>query len=632
MNIPINLNPLSWQSFKKRMFVCSLLAFLIFSKCAFNQEIQIQRIEPPFWWVGMKDPGLQLLLYGPNVGLLKAETDNRLLRITEVTTAISPNYLFIDLVIDPEAIAGRYPITLTLKGKVFHQIEYELRPRKEGSARRKGFDQSDAIYLLFPDRFANGDPTNDTHPDMLEKVNRTNPNGRHGGDIQGILKHLDYIADLGFTAIWINPLLENNQPAYSYHGYAITDFYRIDPRFGTNEQYVTLVYAMHQKGLKIIQDMIFNHCGSEHWWMKDQPWPDWIHHWPEFTRSNFRGSTVFDPYASLYDREHFQKGWFDTNMPDLNQKNPFLLNYLIQNSIWWIEYADLDGIRMDTYPYPFQEAMAQWAERIFREYPDFSVVGEAWLTEPGQVAVWQKGNKLQTGYESFLSHVFDFPLYESFRYALIEPAGWNTGIMRFYHILSQDYLYSAPQNLVVFADNHDGSRILNKVGGDPARVRLALAFVGTTRGIPQVYYGTEILMDGDETKGHGDIRKDFPGGWPDDTSNAFTKQGLTATESEMHQFVRTLFNWRKHKPVIHSGKLTQFVPENNVYVYFRHDENDTVMVILNNNTSEIRLNQQRFQELTKGFSAGVNIFDQKSYPLHQLNVPGKTALILELVR
>lgn len=628
MRLNMQYVPPKFQLLKRIIF--SIVFFLVSGFLLVGQDFQIERVEPPFWWNGMKSKNLQLLVYGKNISLTQPEISQAGITISRITAAESPNYLFVDLVISETASPGFYQLNFKNANKKVAEYNFELKSRQPGSAQREGFNQSDVMYLILPDRFANGDPDNDSHPEMIEKADRNNPNGRHGGDIRGIINNLDYIADMGYTAVWINPLLENNQARYSYHGYAISNFYRIDPRFGTNEEYLELTQLMKDKGLKVINDMVFNHCGSGHWWMNDLPFHNWINQFDQFTRSNFRAGTVFDPYVSDYDLNRFQRGWFDTNMPDLNQNNEFMNNYLIQNSIWWIEFAGLNGIRMDTYPYPFKEGMALWAKRVMEEYPNFALVGEAWLTTPAQVAVWQQGDKLQTGYEASLTHVFDFPMYEAFRFAFNESPGWHEGLMRFYDLLTQDYLYENPENIVIFADNHDGSRIFSKLNKNLNSLKLAMTFLLTTRGIPQIYYGTEVLMTGDERQGHGKMRMDFPGGWKGDKRNVFTQAGRTGKENEAYNHLQTLISWRKNKPVIHTGKLKHFIPENNVYVYFRYNDDETVMVVLNNSNSEQLLDNRRYLEITRQFSSGKNIFDNNEILLNNLKVPANTGLVLEL--
>jgi glycosidase len=387
---------------------------------------------------------------------------------------------------------------------------------------------------------------------------------------------------------------------------------------------------LHQRGMKAVMDMIFNHCGLNHWWMKDLPAADWVHQFAEFTRSNFRASTVFDPYVSDYDQTLFTKGWFDTSMPDLNQKNPFLMTYLTQNSIWWIEYAGLDGIRMDTYPYPYKEEMAQWSERVLEEYPDFSIVGEVWMGVPAQLAPWEKDPAVETGYESHLPYIFDFAMYDAFGMAFNETSGWSTGITRMYDVLAQDFVYGDDPKVVIFPDNHDGSRLFTKVGHSLANQKLAVAFTLTTRGVPQLYYGTEILMSGNESDGHGKMRKDFPGGWQADSANKFTASGRTADEEEMLRFTQKLANYRKNHDVLQTGKLTHFIPQDNVYVYFRHDDDELMMIVLNNSGESYPLDLKRFAEMTHGIIAGKNILDGSTVVLENLTIPAKEARVIKL--
>ena len=578
----------------------------------------------------MKNPKLQLLVYAEKVAATTPVINYPGVELLKVNKVENRNYLFLDLNISEKAQAGKFKIQFNKSGKTVYEYNYELLNRSPNSSQRQGFSSADVIYLLFPDRFANGDTVNDSMKNMLEKACRSNPNGRHGGDIKGISEHLNYIKDLGFTTVWLNPLLENNMSAFSYHGYAITDFYKVDERFGTNKDYKNLISKMHKMDMRIIMDMIFNHCGSNHWWIKDLPCQDWIHQFPEFTRSNFRGGTVSDIHASDYDRNILLKGWFDTSMPDLNQHNGFLANYLIQNSIWWIEYAGLDGIRMDTYPYPFKDVMAEWAKRVLEEYPDFSIVGEAWLSEPAQVAYWQNVPNIKTGYNSNLPYIMDFPMADAFRYAFNEKDGWSTGIVRMYDILSQDYLYSEPSNIVTFADNHDGDRIFTKLEEDLDNYKLAMTFLVTTRGVPQIYYGTEILMTGYENRGHGDIRKDFPGGWPGDKKNAFTENDRNNDENAAFNYLKTLLNWRKNKTVIHNGKLKHFIPVDGVYVYFRYDENETVMVVLNNSERKQTLEKNRYLEMTGKYKQANDILSGKMFDTDNILVPAKSALVFEL--
>jgi len=616
-----------------KSFKFTLLGFLfvLFALSLPAQKINIQRVDPPFWWAGMASANLQLLVYGDNISLSKASIDYPGIEIGKSILVESPNYVFLDLVISPDAKAGDFDIVFKKGNKVVSTYSYQLLERVNDKGLHQGFGNSDAIYLLMPDRFSNGNPDNDDMPGMLEKADRSNPNGRHGGDIKGIINKLDYIKDLGATTIWINPLLENNMPAYSYHGYAVTDLYKVDLRFGSNEDYKNLLAAAHGKGLKIIQDMVFNHLGTNYFWKDDLPSRDWYNQWPEFTRSNYRGGVVNDPHASVSDYNKMVKGWFDKSMADLNQNNPLLANYLIQNSIWWIEYLGLDGIRQDTYPYPYKEFMAEWMKRVLEEYPDFNVVGEVWLSYPQAVAYWLENDNNADGYHSKLTNVFDFPLMYAISKAFNEDEGWSTGTSQLYEVLSQDYVYSDPQKLVLFADNHDGDRLFSKLGEDLDKFKLAMAFLFTTRGIPQIYYGTEILMTGFEHQGHGYIRKDFPGGWPGDPVDAFSARGRSTDQNTAYNFVKHLMNWRKNNKAVQEGKLTHYVPENGVYVFFRQTEDECVMVLLNNSKEDREVDMRRFAVNLKGYKTAKSVLDRTFLDrLDKVVVKAKSPMIFEL--
>ncbi|MCK9423485.1 MAG: glycoside hydrolase family 13 protein [Bacteroidales bacterium] len=596
-----------------------------------SQEFRLDRIEPPNWWIGFKSPDLQLLIHGKNIATTTVSVDYPGFYIKKINKLKNPNYLFLDMTIGPGTKSGIAIIQFRVKDKIVAKYLYELKDRKEKSAQRQSFSSSDVIYLLMPDRFANGDPANDNVTGMVEKADRNNPDGRHGGDIKGIADHLDYITDLGATTIWITPLLENNQPKYSYHGYSITDYYKIDPRFGTNEEYAGLSKAIHQRGMKLIMDQVFNHCGSGHWWINDLPSPDWINEWPEFTRSNYRAGTACDPYASAIDSDQFVRGWFDTTMPDLNQHNPFVKNYLIQNSIWWVEYAGLDGIRQDTHPYPFKDMMSDWGKRMLEEYPNLNIVGECWMNYPASVAYWQKDALNKDGYNSNLPSVLDFPIYDALNKAFNESESWNTGILRLYDILSLDLSYPNPSNIVVFADNHDVNRYLDSQNDDIRKLKMALAFILTTRGIPEIFYGTEILMTTGSDKGHGFIRRDFPGGWPGDSLNAFSLQGRNENQSDMYNYLHTLLQWRKSKEVVQTGKLKHFIPEHGIYTYFRYNSKETVMVMMNNNDETKTIDTKRYNEFLNKYKTGLDIINGTEIgDLALLTIPSKTALIIEL--
>jgi glycosidase len=481
-----------------------------------------------------------------------------------------------------------------------------------------------------PDRFANGDVKNDSLPGMLEGVHREKGESRHGGDLKGIADHLNYIHDLGVTGIWLNPVLENNQKRSSYHGYAITDLYNVDRRFGGNAAYLDFIDKSHQMGLKVIQDMVMNHIGNDHWLMHDLPEKSWINQWPEFTRSNYQGNVISDPYQSEFDAQKMSNGWFDTSMPDVNQQNELFAVYLIQNTLWWIEYAGIDGIRMDTEPYPDKMFMSRWAKEVIDAYPTFNIVGEVWINSIPTTAYWQKGMKNKDGYESNLPVVTDFPFCYSVAQALNEPGGWDTGMRRLYTLMSQDFIYPDPNRNLTFLDNHDMTRFFLSVGKDMNKFKMGLAFLLTTRGIPQLYYGGEILMDGDGGY-HPNVRKDFPGGWNGDTRNAFTREGRSKEESEAFDYLRTLLQWRKGASPVHGGKLTHYIPEDNIYVYFRSDEKKKVMVILNANASEKTLQLDRFRQMLGGAQQIRDVFSNKNEVLPAtLTLKGNAAHIFEI--
>ncbi|MBN2639350.1 MAG: glycoside hydrolase family 13 protein [Bacteroidales bacterium] len=609
-----------------------ILFLLTGSVQLFAQKYAIKRVDPPSWWVGMKNPKLQLMVYGKNISDTRPEIDYPGVILHDVIHVESPNYLFLDLVIEPEAQAGMVQIKFMKGKKVATTYSYSLNKRDMNPKLHNGYDGSDVVYLLMPDRFANGDPNNDSSPQTIEKANRKDPNGRHGGDIQGIIDHLDYLKSLGVTAIWSTPLREDNMPTYSYHGYAMTDYYKIDPRYGTNELYKTMVEDAHKKGIKIIMDMVFNHCGTNYFWKGDLPTHDWYNQWPKFTRSNYHGGAVSDPHASQYDYKHMVAGWFDTSMADLNQDNPLVANYLIQNSIWWVEYAGLDGIRQDTYPYPYKDMMAKWMQRLLAEYPHINVIGESWFDYPASVAYWLQNKTNKDGYQSHLTNVFDFPLTFAIHKAFNEKPGWNTGTAQLYNVLSQDFVYSDPMKLGVFADNHDMSRIFSILNGNVKSWKMAMAFIMTTRGIPFIYYGDEILLKGEKSQGDGVMRNDFPGGWPGDPKDAFTAAGRTPEQNDAFNFLSKLLNWRKTDSVVQYGDLVHYIPENGVYVYFRSYHGKKVMVMLNNNNDkDVTVDLNRFAHDMQGFKQATEVMTGKKYELKDtFTIPAKSPVILEL--
>lgn len=605
------------------------ITLILFFMNGYSQKVS--RIDPPNWWVGMKNQKLQLMVYGQNISTANVSINYKGVILESIEKVENPNYLFLNLTISSDAVSGKLPIEFKFpKGKPL-VIQYELKDKEKGSAERKGFDNSDVVYLIVPDRFSDGNPSIDSVKGMPDKHNRKEPYARHGGDLQGIINHLDYFNQLGVTSLWMTPVLENNQPQWSYHGYAITDFYKIDARFGTNELYKDFVNQAHSKNVKVIKDLIFNHCGGEHWWVKDLPSADWFNQWPQFTRTNYRIPTIFDIHASESEKKLMNNGWFDHHMPDLNQKNPYVANYLLQNSIWWIEFAGIDGIRMDTHPYPDKDFMARWCTSVMTEYPNFNIVGETWVNYPAWVAYWQKDAKNTDGYNSNLPVAMDFPLMYAMHKAFSEKDGWDTGLSRLYEILAHDFIYPNPNNLLIFADNHDVGRFQRDSSQAIGNLKLAMAFLLTTRGIPQIYYGTEVLMAGNDINGHGDIRRDFPGGWASDKHNAFTPEGRNKKQSEMWDYTSKILNWRKTATAVHNGKLTHFIPDNEVYVYFRNNQQQAVMVILNNGYQPKVLDTVRFNEFLVDKKSGVDIITGRAIEdLTKLQLSPRSAMIIEL--
>ncbi len=615
-----------------RLFIITIISILFTLSNVGAQEITFKRLEPSSWWIGMKNPELMLMVYGNQIATCEPQFNIQGIELKEVRRTSNPNYMFIFVIINELSRPGDYPIRFVKKGKVVAKATFTLYERDKNSALRKGFNTTDAIYLLMPDRFANGDTTNDNVIGMVEKANRKAPYGRHGGDIKGIIDHLDYIQSLGMTALWTTPVLENNQKEGSYHGYAITDYYRVDPRLGTNADFRILSEQLHQRGMKLIMDMVFNHCGSEHWWMNDLPSADWIHQFPTYTGSNYRPSAMSDIHAAKADAFKNTHGWFVPSMPDMNLSNELVFKYLVQNSIWWVEYANLDGIRMDTHPYPEKEAMAEWLKWLFSEYPNFNVVGEVWITSNAKLAYWQKDACNRDGFNSNLPTLMDFPLTEAIQRAFNEDDGYDTGLSRIYNSIADDFLFPYPDNKVVFAENHDWARIFEYVGKDIRKMKLAITVVATTRGIPQFYYGSELLMTGDGWRGHSEIRHDFPGGWPKDSINAFTADGRTADQNEMVNYISRLFKFRHSSKALTNGQLIHFIPENNLYIYFRIADDDAVMVVINNHPTESRtLDVNRMTEILQHFKKGKDIFSgDEILDFSGMSVPAKSAVVMQL--
>ncbi|MEZ7948910.1 MAG: glycoside hydrolase family 13 protein [Macellibacteroides fermentans] len=583
--------------------------------------------EPAFWWSGMKNPELQLMVYGENIASFRPSVSYPGVKLKSSVALESPNYLLVYLDVE-NAQPGTFDITFT-KDKKQIKMPYELKARKKDACKIKGFDSSDVLYLIMPDRFANGDPSNDNLVmKTAYKTDRNDPSARHGGDLAGIEKHLDYIEDLGVTAIWLNPVLENDMQGGSYHGYATTNYYRVDPRFGTNEDYVRLIDKTHAKGMRVVMDMIFNHCGSDHIWMKDVPSKDWFNNLDKYVETSHVKEVYFDPYASEYDTKRMVDGWFVPSMPDLNQRNPHVATYLIQNSIWWIEYSGVDGIRQDTYPYADYKMMVDWCNAIYWEYPDYNIVGEAWMNQTMGTAFWQKDSKLNERGNTMLKSVMDFRLMGLSHSAFFGDAG---GMQALYEHLAYDYAYADIYNVLRFLDNHDTDRFLPAMPEKLDAFKQGIAFMLTIPGIPQFYYGTELLMNGTKQKGDGYIRLDVPGGWPGDAVNQFEASGRTDIQNEAWNYMQKLLKWRKGNEVIAKGKMKHFVPQNGVYVYTRNLNGKQVVVIMNGNAKESVLPLDRYDEILKGYTSGKDVITGKVVSLQkELTLGAKDVLVLEL--
>ncbi|MBO4659453.1 MAG: glycoside hydrolase family 13 protein [Prevotella sp.] len=607
---------------------------------------KIDHIEPANWFAGMKNPCLQLMVYGKDIRQAEVSTDYPGVVVDSVVRLDSPNYLLVYL-----NLKGAQPGTMTLKfniGKQKKSVSYELKKREKPGYQREGFSNADVLYMLMPDRFASGSDANDQIKGMNSYVvDRSQPSLRHGGDLEGLRQHLDYFVELGVTALWFTPVLENNSPDSNgfstYHGYATTDYYKVDPRFGTNEEYRRLIDEAHQHGLKVVMDMIFNHCGFEHPWVKDMPSHDWLNlpGWlkeskgssdptgTSFLQTSYKLTPVVDPYASEVDKRETVEGWFVPTMPDLNQRNPHVMTYLIQNSIWWIETVGIDGIRMDTYPYADAHAMAKWMRTLDNEYPNFNTVGETWVTEPAYTATWQKGSKLAQE-NSYLKTVMDFSFFEKINMAKNEETdGWWNGFNRIYNSLVYDYLYPNPSGVMAFIENHDTDRFLGN-GTDTLALKQALALLLTINRTPQLYYGTEVLMNGTKEVTDGNVRKDFPGGFKGDKSNAFTREGRTKAQNAMFDWCSRLLHWRQGNDVVVKGKQTQFIPWHGVYVIARQYQGKTVMTILNGTSKAATLEVARYAEIIGATTTATDVITRRHVRLDKdVNLRPRQTLIVE---
>ena len=598
--------------------------------------IKIDHIEPENWYVGMKNSSLQLMVYGKNIRDSHVSVDYPGVKIDSLVRLDSPNYLFVYL-----NLSGAKPgnMVLNIDGK---KVNYPLKARTMSGDKRIGFDNSDVLYMLMPDRFASGrnitKPMKGLNPYV---VDRSKPSLRHGGDLEGVRQHLDYFNQLGVTALWFTPVLENNSPDMNsqstYHGYATTNYYRVDPRFGTNEDYARLVAEAHAKGLKVVMDMIFNHCGYDHPWVKDMPSKDWFNtpEWMKkgdsyYLQTSYKLTPVLDPYASKVDKRETVDGWFVRSMPDLNQKNPHVMTYLIQNSEWWIETVGIDGIRMDTYPYADRKAMSQWMKILNEEYPNFNTVGETWVTEPAYTAAWQKDSKLSK-VNSYLKTVMDFSFYDKINLAKHEETdAWWKGLNRIYNSLCYDYLYENPSSVMAFIENHDTDRFLEN-GKDTLALKQALALLLTINRIPQLYYGTEVLMNGTKEVTDGNVRCDFPGGFAGDKHNAFTAEGRTKAENAMFNWLSKLLKWRRNNMVITKGKQIQFIPYKGVYVIARQWNDQTILTILNGTSQAVTLPLDRYAEVIGNHQEAKDVISGRKVKLgSELQLKARDTKVIEL--
>lgn len=607
----------------------------------YGKELVETRVEPLHWWVDMVNPRLEILIHDRNAGRYgQASVDYPGVSVEYVKRTENPNYLFVGLYVAPGAKPGSFPIRLASsvraqsEASATKSFTYELKPHpRDERASRESLSQNDLIYLIMPDRFANGDPTNDSVRGMAQRgVNRNKFLFRHGGDLAGIEDKLDYLRDLGVTAIWLNPVLENDQPYQSYHGYAVTDHYRIDRRLGSNEDYRKMVEEAHKRGIKVIMDVIFNHVGDHHWFIDDLPSMDWIHQWSEYTKTTYRATTVFDPYASEYDKRLMTDGWFDQHMPDLNQQNPHLATYLIQNSIWWTLYSGQDAFRIDTYAYPDAAFMARWNQRLLEEIPDLGIFGETWVHGPAVQAWFVGGRNIHQDFNTHLPGVTDFQIYYAINEALSEDPGWTEGVLKLYYTLAQDYLYADPTKNVLFLDNHDLARMYTTVGQDMTKFKSGLALIMSLRGIPMLYYGTELAFTG-AGGGFGEGgRIDFPGGFSGDERNLFSENDRNKTETEAFNYVRRLAQYRKGSEAMRNGRLTQFLPQDGVYVFFRRSGAEEMMVIFNGKNEAVeRLHLMPYRERLTGYGGGYDLTrDETVKTLEGLNLAPKETRIIFL--
>lgn len=608
----------------KKILIPILLLFTV----TVLQAQQI-KIDPAFWWSGMKETELQLMVYGDDIASFKPEITSDNVRIKEVVLLENPNYLLIYLDLSESQPEN---FNINFKGpNNSHTVQYELKERNPDRFEIESFDSSDVLYLIMPDRFANGDPSNDQiEMRMPYKVDREHHSARHGGDLKGISDNLDYLSDLGVTAIWLNPVLENDMEGGSYHGYATTDYYKVDPRFGSNEEYKNLIADAHSRNMKVVMDMIFNHCGSDHPWVNEVPSADWFNNLDEYVQTSHMKEMYFDPYASKYDWDKMVDGWFVPSMPDLNQRNRHVAKYLIQNSIWWIEYSGVDGIRQDTYPYADYDMMVDWIEAVEKEYPSYNIVGEAWLNNPIGTAFWQRDNPINPN-NTKLKSVMDFKFMSLSHTAFFEETGeWNGGLHGIFDHLTYDFIYPDIYNVLRFLDNHDTDRLLKEYPTDLSGWKQAITFLLTMPGTPQIYYGTELLMHGTKSRSDGDIRLDVPGGWPGDKVNHFTREGRDEIQNEAFDFLSNLLHWRQNNNVIAYGDMKHYVLQKGVYAYERYNNDKNILIFMNGTSNDVEINLDRYSESIKDKSNWTDFLSGNEITLGKtMKLSPKEILILE---
>ena len=609
-------------------FVCLLFLFDANS----NVFAQYATVYPTNWWIGMKHNKIQLLIKGNDDQFNKEKISIRYpgITITKINQLDNGKYISADITIAANAKSGIVPISFS-KGKSVHIVQWELKKRRSGngSSFAQGVNSSDLVYLIMPDRFSNGDTTNDRIKGMRDQsLNRNEIYDRHGGDFQGIINHLDYLQNLGVTTVWMTPILENDEPNRTEHGYSFTNHYVIDPRLGGAKLYKALSDALHKRGMKLIQDAVYNHVGSKNIFVQDPPCKDWFHQWPKYTGTSYKDQPLYDPYASAIDKKIVSDGWFTQKMPDVNQSNPYFANYLIQHAIWCVEEFGVDGWRIDTYIYNDLPFMNRCNAELVKEYPHITMFGETWVHGTASQAYFTS-NHLDIPFKSNLQGATDFQtLFDGIIPSLTQGFGWTEGVNKLYTTLSNDFLYKDANRNVIFLDNHDLTRFYSEMKEDVNKLKMGIAWLLTCRGIPQLYYGTEVLMKGVKDP-DGWVRLDFPGGWSGDKKSAFTGQGLSDTAKDMLQYTSKLANFRKHSSAITSGKLMQYVPDDGLYVYFRYDKDQTIMCVMNTSNSEKKIDFNKYIERTNQFSKATEIITGQEYG-NSFTIPSMKLWVLEL--